>query len=164
MPVHVIDTKTGEVLADILVGTRPRRFALTPNGKELWVSAELAGSVNIIDTALLKVTDELLFRPQGFRKDEVTPVDVLITRDGKTAFVALGRTNHVAVVDVASKKVKDYLLVGKRAWGLTMTRDEKLLYVANGLSDDLTIIDVQKEKALTSVSVGFVPYAILIDD
>jgi len=56
------------------------------------------------------------------------------------------------------------LLVGKRAWGLTMTRDEKLLYVANGLSDDLTIIDVQKEKALTSVSVGFVPYAILIDD
>ena len=45
-----------------------------------------------------------------------------------------------------------------------MTRDEKLLYVANGLSDDITIIDVQKEKALTSVSVGFVPYAILIDD
>ena len=90
--------------------------------------------------------------------------DVLITRDGKTAFVALGRANHVAVVDVDSKKVKDYLLVGKRAWGLTLTRDETLLYVANGLSDDLTIIDVQKEKALTSVSVGFVPYAILIDD
>jgi len=67
-------------------------------------------------------------------------------------------------VDVDSKKVKDYLLVGKRAWGLTLTRDETLLYVANGLSDDLTIIDVQKEKVVTSVSVGFVPYAILIDD
>ena len=106
----------------------------------------------------------MTFRPRGFRKQEVTPVDILITRDEKTAFVALGRANHVAVVDVASRTVEDYILVGKRPWGLPLTRDARLLYVANGLSDDLTIIDVARRKAVKSVPVGRVPYGILIDD
>ena len=94
----------------------------------------------------------------------MTPVDGLITRDGKTAFVALGRANHVAVVDVASRQVEAYVLVGKRPWGLALNRDESRLYVTNGLSDDLSIIDVAKRKVIKSVAVGMVPYAILIDD
>ncbi len=107
---------------------------------------------------------DVAFLPRGLRKEEVTPVDVLITGDGKTAFVALGRANHVAVVDVASRTVETYILVGKRPWGLALTRDEATLYVANGLSDDLSIVDVASRKVLKSVPVGMVPYGILIDD
>ena len=70
----------------------------------------------------------------------------------------------VAVVDVASRKVRDYILVGKRPWGLALSRDEKTLYVANGLSDDLTIINAVSLKVVKSVPVGMVPYGILIDD
>ena len=80
--VHVIDIEAETVVKDILVDTRPRRFALSPDGKELWVSAELAGMVDIIDVASLTVTGDIQFLPTGFRKEEVTPVDVLITRDG----------------------------------------------------------------------------------
>ncbi len=162
--VHVIDTASAEVKADILVGTRPRRFALTPDEKELWVSAELAGQVDIIDTRTNRTTGDIVFLPTGFRRNEVTPVDILMTRDGKTVFVALGRANHVAVVDVASRKVLQYILVGKRPWGLALSRDEKILYVANGLSDDLSIINTKERKVITSVAVGMVPYGILIDD
>jgi PQQ-dependent catabolism-associated beta-propeller protein len=162
--VHVIDTEAGEVVKDIFVNTRPRRFALTPDGKELWVSAELAGVVDIIDIETLKVIADIPFLPAGFRKEQVTPVDLLITRDGSRAYVALGRANHVAVVDVAKREVIEYILVGKRAWGLGLTYDEKKLYVANGLSDDISIIDTQSLKVLTSIPVGLVPYGILIDD
>ncbi len=35
----------------IVTGTRPRRFAATPDGQELWVSTELSGEVWIIDRA-----------------------------------------------------------------------------------------------------------------
>jgi YVTN family beta-propeller protein len=87
-----------------------------------------------------------------------------MTRDGKTAYVALGRANHVAIVDVASRKVKDMILVGKRPWGLRLSRDEKTLYVANGLSDDLSIIDTTTGRVRKTVPVGMVPYAILVDD
>ena len=162
--VHVIDLEKGEVIKDILVDTRPRRFALTPDGGELWVSAELAGIVNIIDLKTLKLVADIAFLPTGFRKEQVTPVDVLITTDGQRAYVALGRANHVAVVDVPNRKVIDYLLVGKRSWGLALTKDEGKLYVANGLSDDITIIDTASLKPIKSVPVGMVPYGILIDD
>ncbi len=162
--VHVIDTEAREVIKDILVDTRPRRFALTPDEKELWVSAELAGIVDIIDVASLRIIDDIAFLPTGFRKEEVTPVDVLITRDGSRAYVALGRANHVAAVDVAAREVIDYVLVGKRAWGLALTHDEKKLYVANGLSDDISIIDTESLKVITSIPVGMIPYGILIDD
>ncbi len=162
--VHVIDTEADAVIKDILVDTRPRRFALTPDEKELWVSAELAGIVNIIDVETLEIIDDIAFLPTGFRKEQVTPVDVLITRDGSRAYVALGRANHVAVVDVAGRRVIEYLLVGKRAWGLALSHDENKLYVANGLSDDISIIDTRSLKVTKSIPVGMIPYGILIDD
>jgi PQQ-dependent catabolism-associated beta-propeller protein len=162
--VHVIDVDAQAMVKSIVVDTRPRRFALTPDEKELWVSAELSGVINIIDLATLEVVATVPFLPKGMRKEQVTPVDVVITSDGRRAYVALGRANHVAIVDVPSRTVVDYVLVGKRPWGLRLTADEKKLYVANGLSDDLVIIDTATNKALTAIPVGQVPYAILIDD
>ena len=120
--------------------------------------------VNIVDVETLKLVGDVRFRPTGFRLEQITPVDILITRDGRTAYVALGRANHVAVVDVKARRVLDYVLVGKRPWGLALTKDEDLLYVANGLSDDITIIDTKSRKAIKSIAVGRVPYGILIDD
>ena len=58
----------------------------------------------------------------------------------------------MAVVDVPTRKVLSYILVGKRSWGLGMTRDEKILYVANGFGDDITVIDLQTRKATVSNS------------
>ena len=46
--IHLIDADSGNVEQDVVVGTRPRRFAATPDGKELWVSTELSGEVPII--------------------------------------------------------------------------------------------------------------------
>ncbi|WP_199223173.1 PQQ-dependent catabolism-associated beta-propeller protein [Oricola cellulosilytica] len=162
--VHVIDLDADEVIADILVDTRPRRFALTPDEKELWVSAELAGMINIIDVETLKLVGDIAFLPTGFRPEQVTPVDVIMNSEGSRAYVALGRANHVAVVDVRKREVIDYILVGKRAWGLELSADEKTLYVANGLSDDVSIIDTGTRQATTTIPVGRVPYDVLIDD
>ena len=53
----------------------------------------------------------------GHAPEDVTPVGMALSPDGRTAYVGLGRANHVAVVDVASRQVKGYVLVGKRAWG-----------------------------------------------
>ncbi len=77
--VHVIDVEANEIIADIPTDTRPRRFALTPDERELWVSAELAGMVNIIDVQTLMLVGDVTFRPTGFRREQITPVDVLIT-------------------------------------------------------------------------------------
>ena len=162
--VHVIDPETGKVLKNIAVGKRPRRMVLTPDGSELWVSNELGASVSIISTKDLAVIDTINFEIKGMRPDDITPVGMAMGRDGKTVFVGLGRANHVAWVDVASRKVTQTVLVGKRAWYVAQTRDGSRLFVANGLSDDVTVVDVAQGKALKTIPVGRVPYGVVIDD
>ena len=162
--VHVVDTATAEIRANIVAGNRPRRFAVPGGGDMLWVTNELSGSVSVIDLNSMEVAHTIDFKPKGFRSEDVTPVGIIVTGDGKTAFVTLGRANHVAVVDVASRDVEDYILVGSRPWNGTFNRDESLLFVTNGLSDDISIIDVASRKVVKSIPVGRVPHTVLIDD
>lgn len=162
--VHVVDVESKAITANVLAGNRPRRFAMTPDEKELWVSSELSGDVTIIDVESNEIIETIEFLPKGFRPEDVTPVGITMTKDGKTAIVALGRANHVAFVDVAKREIEDYVLVGERAWNTTLNEDDSLLFVVNGLSDDISIIDMDSRKVVKSIPVGRVPYAVLIDN
>lgn len=160
--IHVIDVASAKVLKNVKVGKRPRRMAITPDGRELWVTNELGSSVSIISTADHSVVGEIKFAVKGARAEDISPVGITMTRDGKRAFVALGRANHVAFVDVAARKVTDLVLVGKRAWNVTLDKAEQRLWVVNGLSDDVTVVDVAAAKAIKSIPVGRVPYGVAI--
>lgn len=160
--VHVIDTATGKVVKNIKVGKRPRRMAITADGKELWVTCELDSGVTIVSTADHSVLATLKFEVKGARAQDITPVGIQLSRDGKRAFVALGRANHVAFVDVAARRITDLVLVGKRAWNVALDKDEKRLFVVNGLSDDLTVVDVPGAKPIKTVPVGRVPYGVVV--
>lgn len=160
--IHVIDTATRKLVKTVGVGQRPRRFALTPDGKELWVTNELGASVSIISTANWQVLKTLTLDLKGARASDITPVGIQISRSGKQAYVAMGRANHVAFIDVASRQITDRVLVGKRAWGLALNQDESRLFVVNGLSDDLTVVDVKAAKALQTLPVGRVPHTVVL--
>jgi PQQ-dependent catabolism-associated beta-propeller protein len=160
--VQVVDVASKKVIKNIAVGKRPRRLMLTPT--ELWVSNELGASVSVIRLSDYAVTTHIDFKPQGMRPEEVTPVGMALSPDGKTAYVGLGRANHVAVVDVATRAVRGYVLVGKRAWGLGLSRDGARLYVTNGLSDDMSVIDTATLKAIKTLPAGRVPHSVAVDD
>lgn len=160
--VHVIDVATAKVVKNVKVGKRPRRMAITPDGKELWVTSELDASLSIIATADHSVIGRIPFSVKGARAQDITPVGITMTRDGRRAFVGLGKANHVAFVDVAARKVTDLVLVGKRAWNVTLDKAEARLWVVNGLSDDVTVVDVAGAKAIRSIPVGRVPYGVVV--
>jgi YVTN family beta-propeller protein len=159
--VYKVDVASRKSVGQVKTGMRPRRFAITPDAAELWVTNELGSSVTIIDTASMKVKQTVPFEVTGMRASDITPVGMLISADGKTVWVALGRANHVAEVDVATRAVRGLALVGKRAWGLALNKEGSRLYVANGQSDDMTIIDTGNRKALKTVPVGREPHSIL---
>ncbi|MBO0759378.1 MAG: hypothetical protein J2P54_26355, partial [Bradyrhizobiaceae bacterium] len=100
----------------------------------------------------------------GMRPEPIQAVGINITRDGKTAFVALGPSNHVAVVDGTTHQVKKYLLVGQRVWHMEFTPDEKYLLTANGVSNDVSVIDVAALKVINTIQVGELPWGITISD
>ena len=158
----MIDTATAKVVKNVKVGKRPRRMAITPDGRELWVTNELDATVTIVSIANHEVAGTIKFEVKGARADDITPVGLQMTKDGKRAFVALGKANHVAYVDVPGRKVTNLVLVGKRAWNVTLDRAEARLYVVNGMSDDITVVDVAAAKAIKSIPVGRVPYGLVI--
>jgi PQQ-dependent catabolism-associated beta-propeller protein len=162
--VHVIDVASQKITKNIPVGKRPRRFAISPDGKELWVTNELSASVSIISTQDYKVLDTINFELKGARSTDITPVGIVMTKNGKRVYVSLGRANHVAFVDTASRKVTHNVLAGKRAWGLALNKDESQLLVVNGLSDDLTVVDTNTAKAIITLPVGRVPHSVVIAD
>ena len=148
-----------------MVGTRPRRFAATPDGKELWVSAELSGEVYIIDRDKFAVAGKIEFLPPGMRKTDVTPVGLAMTKDGKTAYVTLGHAAHVAVVDVPTRKVQSYILVGKRSWGITLSRDEKHALCRQRLRRRHHHHRYARAaRPIVSIPVGRIPWGVVIDD
>ncbi len=160
--VHVVDVATAKVLHNVKVGKRPRRMWITPDGAELWVTNELDASVSIIATKDHTLIHTMKFTLPGARAQDITPVGIAMTKDGKRAFVGMGRANHVAFVDVAQRKVTQMVLAGKRAWNVALDKAETRLYVVNGLSDDMTVIDVASAKALKTIAVGRVPYQALV--
>jgi YVTN family beta-propeller protein len=116
----------------------------------------------VISTADHSVIDTVKFTVKGARDADITPVGITFGKDGKQVYVALGRANHVAFVDAATRKQTALVLVGKRAWNVTLNAAESRLYVINGLSDDLTIVDVAAVKAIKTVPVGRVPYGLVV--
>ncbi len=159
---HFIDTQTRRIVANVLVDSRPRFAEFKRDGSELWVSAEVGGTLSVIDPAKHQVTKKIGFEIAGLRQEAIQPVGIAITKDGKTGFVALGPANRVAVVDGATHEVKKYLLVGQRVWHMAFTPDEKYLLTTNGVSNDVSVIDVTALKVIKTIQVGELPWGIAI--
>ena len=160
---YCLDARSGALLWQAAVGARPRRLAMSPQGAELWVSNELGASLSVVDSASGAPVASLNFVVPGVALSEVKPVGMAMSGDGRTLWAALGRANRVAEVDVASRSVRGFVVVGKRPWGIALSRDGRRLYVANGLSDDLTVVDTATRAVLRSVPVGLQPHTVLVD-
>ncbi|MEA3066506.1 MAG: hypothetical protein QOJ27_2967, partial [Sphingomonadales bacterium] len=89
------------------------------------------------------------------------PIGIAITRDGRRAFVALGRAKLVAEVDPETLRIVRTFPVGWRAWNLALSPDEKRLYTANGLSGDVTAIDLVANKPVGTLALGGKPWGIV---
>jgi YVTN family beta-propeller protein len=146
----------------VLVGSRPRFAEFTADGKQLWVTSEVAGTVSVIDANTRKIIKTIGFEIPGVQPENIQPVGVRITKDGTRAFVALGPANRVAVINAKKLEVDKYLLVGQRVWQLAFTPDDSLLFVTNGNSNDVSVIDVPNLKVVKSVPVGDAPWGVTI--
>lgn len=161
---HFIDADTFEITDNVLVDQRPRFAEWTSDDAEIWVSAEIGGTVSVIDNESRTVKHKITFEVPGVPDEALQPVGVRITKDRSTAFVALGPANRVAVVDAQTYEVLDYLLTGQRVWQLAFSPDEKFIYSTNGSSNDITVIDVESLEVVKSVPVGQLPWGVAVKD
>jgi PQQ-dependent catabolism-associated beta-propeller protein len=159
---HFIDTKTHQIVANVLVDSRPRFAEFSGDGKQLWVTSEIGGTANVIDPAKHEVIKKINFKIPGVQPEAIQPVGVRVSKDNKYAYVALGPANRVAIVNTATFEVEKYLLVGQRVWQLAFTPDQKYLLTTNGNSNDISIIDVGKQEVIKSIQVGRQPWGVTV--
>ena len=159
---HFIDNAAHKVIANVLVDTRPRVAEWTRDGKHVWVTSEIGGTVSVINPETFKIDKKFGFEIPGVDADLIQPIGVQFSLDGKRAFIALSHANRVAVVDTETYAVIRYIILGQRPWHLAIHPDGKTLYVANGLTNDMTIIDVATEKPIKSVPVGRLPWGVAV--
>ncbi|WP_286238449.1 YVTN family beta-propeller repeat protein [Neptuniibacter halophilus] len=160
--VHWIDTSTYELVDNTLVDQRPRHVEFSKDSKILWASSEIGGTVSVIDVATRQIFKKLNFEIKGVHPDKIQPVGIRLTDDGRYAFVALGPSNHVAVVNAQTYEVEDYILVGRRVWHMDFNQDQSMLLTTNGISGDVSVIDISKMKAVKSIKVGRYPWGVRV--
>ncbi|MGI9390825.1 MAG: beta-propeller fold lactonase family protein, partial [Boseongicola sp.] len=141
---------------------RPRVAQFSHDGSQLWVSSEIGGTVSVIDPVTYKIIKKIAFAVRGVAEEALQPVGVRLKKDGTKAFVALGPSNRIAVINAKTFEVEKYLLVGQRVWQLAFTPDEKYLFSTNGVSNDVSVIDVANEKVTKSIRTGRFPWGVVV--
>ncbi|MBC7890990.1 MAG: beta-propeller fold lactonase family protein, partial [Sphingobacteriaceae bacterium] len=115
---------------------------LSPNGRELYVSLWGGKKVLVFSPETGQVVGEIT--------TEGHPNDLLLSKNGKTLFVANATENSVSVIDVAARRVLETIgtalypnaPAGSTPNGLALSGDEKTLYVANADNNCLAVFDV----------------------
>ncbi|HTE20462.1 MAG TPA: beta-propeller fold lactonase family protein, partial [Armatimonadota bacterium] len=82
------------------------------------------------------------------------PTDVVLSRDGKRAFVSLAQLDEVAVLDLPQLTLRARVPVGDRPRAMALTPDGRTLLVANFQGGDVSLIDTETQRETRRVALS----------
>jgi PQQ-dependent catabolism-associated beta-propeller protein len=132
--VAVIDTATNKVIKVLQAGSDPEQFALSPDGKRLFVANEDAALTSVVDVE----SGTVVARIQVGRE----PEGVVMSPSGQWVLVSNESDNSVSVIDTKTLKVVSSVTVGKRPRDMAFTTDGKAAYVSGEMDASLYRMNV----------------------
>jgi len=130
----------------------PLNMALSPDGKEIYVTCEASHTVIVVNVRDLQKVAEI---EVGHH-----PTDVTFSPDGTRAYVSNRLDDTVTVVDVPSRKVITTIDVGDEPHGVLTDASGKHLYVLNTSSDSISVIDTTTLKEIKRISASRSPWSL----
>jgi YVTN family beta-propeller protein len=119
--IAVVDTATHKILKVLHAGSDPEQFALSRDGKRLFVANEDAATMSVVDVATGAVTQRV---PVGRE-----PEGVAVTPDGRWVLITNESDNSVSIIDTGTLKIVKSVQVGKRPRDIAFTPDGHAGYV-----------------------------------
>jgi YVTN family beta-propeller protein len=105
-----LDPKTGATLRRIVTGRGAHNFQASPDGKSLYVTNRVAGTVSVLDANTLAITG-LIQAPGG-------PDDMMFSPDGSQIWVTGRWRASVDVIEAGSGALKVTIPVGRSPHGI----------------------------------------------
>ena len=141
--IGVVDLATHAVVKKYHSGSDPESFAISLDGKTIFVSNEDSGEMTALDLesgdikAKVKVGEE----PEG----------VTTGPDGKVVFVSCEGSNEVVAIDTTTFKVVGRVKTGPRPRSIAFSRDGATGFVASENSGTLTVFDAKTRKVKKTI-------------
>jgi len=116
------DGTSGASLADIRSrATSYAGIAFRPGDRELWASETTRSGPDSLLITELSETGAVTGSDRISLPGHPVPAGIAFSADGKTAYVALSRSNTLAVIDTASRQVQREIAVGIAPFGVAVT-------------------------------------------
>jgi YVTN family beta-propeller protein len=132
----------------------PFNLAVSKDGKRLYVVAQEAGSLLVVDAVNKKVIKKIRVGRQ--------PHSVALDKKEGKAYVSNQWSDNVSVIDLDSLKVTGKLKTANGPAGLSITHDGRFLFVVNSFSSDISVIDLETGEEVSRLSAGNNPTGIQI--
>ena len=144
--IGVWDVKQNKIARTLQGGSDPENFAVSQDGKTLYVSNEDASGVSIIDVASGKVTQTI--------KTGDEPEGVSITPDGKRVYATSEDDGTLAVIDIETAKLIKTFKVGHRPRSIVFLPDGKHGYVNAENDGGIVYFDAVKNQEIRPIPLG----------
>jgi YVTN family beta-propeller protein len=155
--VTVIEAGSLRVRARVPVGERPRNAVFTADSRRAFVPGESDGTITVIDVPANRAIGTARLEGENIR-----PMGVALSRDGRSLFVTTGRGRQLLRLDPATLRVTGRVEVGDRPWGLALSPDGRFVFTANGPSDDVAMVDAASLRVVARFPVGRRPWGVAV--
>ena len=144
--IAVFDIAQNKVVGMLQAGSDPENFAVSQDGKTLYVSNEDASGVSFLDIASGKLTKTI--------KTGDEPEGVTLTPDGKLIYSTNEADGTVTVIDPEAGKLIKTIKVGRRPRNVVFMPDGKHAYVNAENDGAIGYLDTVKNKMIEPISIG----------
>jgi YVTN family beta-propeller protein len=151
--IDIVDLHERKLAATIDLGKplRPHRAEFGPDGL-LYVTAELAKAVDVIDPATRKVIREI---PTGAIESHM----IVISPDGRCAYTANVAAGSVSVLDLQQRALVTVIPVAKTVQRISISSDGKRVFTHDQGTPRIAVIDTTTNKIASWISVPATVYS-----
>jgi DNA-binding beta-propeller fold protein YncE len=151
--IDIVDLHERKLAATIDLGKplRPHRAEFGPDGL-LYVTAELAKAVDIIDPATRKVIREI---PTGAIESHM----IVISPDGRRAYTANVAAGSVSVLDLEQRALVTVIPVAKTVQRISISADGKRVFTHDQDTPRIAVIDTSTNKIASWIAVPATVYS-----
>jgi YVTN family beta-propeller protein len=141
--IGLVDLAQNKFLRKISAGSDPEEFAVSANGKQLYVSNEDVGTASVLNIESGKVEHIVVLARE--------PEGAGTSPDGNTFYITCETGGDIFVVDAKGYKVLAHLTVNPRPRSVDFLRDGSRAFVPSESVGELNVVDSVNYKVLKTI-------------